>query len=460
MKKIYLDLNAISHIKDKEVIGLYDFIIKNLNHFVFVYSPAHFDDLMRSYKEDGSNKFFDTDLKRLEAICETHLMRFDEKKNSVGIYKCSPKEFFETERKNYSIFKDVFNLDSFIQSQDDDFGLLGFFQDSLKSIEYGKSIDIPFIGSFSNAWEFLNCVLTFIDKLLSDEAFYRNFRSSITKDLKEGDILWNNNKSPKDVINAINDFFNKYGVDKDVKELVRDALPKDKKENNKLFFQNLYLLLDLMRYCSDKRQMANIIADADHAYYGSYCDVLVTNDGRMQRKTQVVYACLGIQTKIISKEELMQYLTDEIIKELRIDEQPLKEVLSNQHDSEKFNEKNVCFRYICLDHPFLSFFDRLEFQQCCSTGEASLAFTKELRYTYFTETEKLFEIIKGVLHEIGLTESFEKEYVEKYWANDKSATFSFDLGPTLQSVLAVCEEGDYLIPIMYLVPKLASVQHK
>ncbi len=459
MKKIYLDLNAISHIKDKEVTGLYDFIVKNLNHFVFVYSPAHFDDLMRSYKEDGSNEYFDEDLNRLDSICETHLMRFDEKKNSVGIYKCSPKEFFETERINYSIFKDVFNLDSFIQSQDDDFGLFSFVQDSLKSIEIGKSIDIPFIGSFSNAWEFLDCVLTFIYKLFSDEAFYRNYRSSITKDLKERDIARINDKSPEDVINAINDFFNKYGVDKDVKKLIRDALPDDKKDNHKSFFQNLYVMLDLMRYRSDKRPMANIMADADHAYYGSYCDVLVTNDNRMQWKTQAVYACLGIQTKIISKEELMEYLKEEIINELRIDGQSLKEVLSNQH-IEKYNENDVCLRCTCLDHPFLSFFDRLEYQQCCSKGEASLALTKELKYTYFTEIEKLFEIIKGVLYEAGLTESFEKEYVEKYRANDKSANFSFDLGPTLQMVLAVCEEEDYLIPIMYLVPKLESVQHK
>ena len=458
MKKIYLDWNVFNHIN--KVAGLYDFIIKNLNHFVFVYSPAHFDDLMRSYKEDGSNGYFDEDLNRLDSICETHLMRFDEKNNSVGIYKCSPKEYFETERKNYSIYKDVFNLDGFIQSQDDDFGLFSFFQNSLKSIEFGKSIDIPFIGNFSNAWEFLDCVLTFIDKLLSDEAFYRNYRSSITKDLKEGEILWNNKKSPEDVIKAINDYFNKYGVDKDVKKLIRDALPNDKKDNHKLIFQSLYLMLDLIRYRSDKGPMANIMADADHAYYGSFCDVLVTNDDRMQRKTQVVYACLGIQTKIISKEELMQYLNEEIINELRIDGQSLKEVLPNQHVPEKFNEKDMCFRYTCLDHPFLSFFDRLEYHQCRSTGEASLALTKELKYTYFTETEKLFEIIKGVLYEAGLTESFEKEYVEKYRANDKSANFSFDLGPTLQMVLAVCEEEDYLIPIMYLVPKLESVQHK
>lgn len=458
MKKIYLDWNVFTHIN--EVAGLFDFIIKNLNHFVFVYSPAHFDDLMQSYKEDDSNKYFDTDLKRLGAICETHLMRFDEAKNRLDIFKCSPKEYFESDGQNYPIYKGVFNLSVFNQSQDDSLGLISIIQDNLKSNEIGKTIDIPFIGSFSNAWEFLVCVLAFIDKLLSDETFYKRFRASMTKDLKEADVSWINNKSPENVINAIKDFFNKYGVDKDFKEIVRDALPTDKKENHKLFFQSLYLMLDLMRYRSDKRPMANIIADAEHAYYGSYCDVLVTNDDRMRRKTQAVYACLGIQTKIICKEELLQYLKDEIIKELRIDEQSLKEVLSGQHFPEEYNEKDVYMKYICLDHPFLSFFDRLEYHHCCSTGDSCLAFTKELRYTYFTEAEKLFKIIKGVLHEADLIKSFEKEYIDKFRANDKFATFSFDFGPTLQMGLAVCEEGDCLIPIMYLLPKSVSAQPK
>ena len=80
-------------------------------------------------------------------------------------------------------------------------------------------------------------------------------------------------------------------------------------------------------------------------------------------------------------------------------------------------------------------------------------FTNQLRYTFFTETDKLFEIVKVVLHETDLLESFENEYVQKYKANDKYATFNFCFGPTLQLIFAVEERNEFLIPILYMIPR-------
>ena len=78
MKKIYLDWNIINHLEEDH--DLFEFILQNQLHFVFVYSPAHFSDLMKSYKENGGNTYFEKDLKRLETICETHLMYYSDKK--------------------------------------------------------------------------------------------------------------------------------------------------------------------------------------------------------------------------------------------------------------------------------------------------------------------------------------------------------------------------------------------
>ena len=143
-------------------------------------------------------------------------------------------------------------------------------------------------------------------------------------------------------------------------------------------------------------------------------------------------------TKIIGKQELLKYLKDEINGEMKIEE-PIIEVLSNQHIPEKFNEDDVYLKWTKLNNPFLGYFDKLEYQLYLSTGKSCIVFTKELRYTYFTETEKLFEIIKRMLHKSKSIESFEKDYVEKYKKNDKSATFSFYLASTFQMVLDVTE---------------------
>lgn len=101
MKKIYLDWNVINHIEESP--QLYDYIRQNQVHFVFVYSPAHFSDLMKSYTEDGSNKYFEKDLQRLETVCETHLIRHCDKK--IDIHCCPPREFLEKEGKNYPVSK-------------------------------------------------------------------------------------------------------------------------------------------------------------------------------------------------------------------------------------------------------------------------------------------------------------------------------------------------------------------
>ena len=218
-----------------------------------------------------------------------------------------------------------------------------------------------------------------------------------------------------------------------------------------LVFESLYAGLDIMRFHPDKKGLMNTLTDAEHAFYGSFCDVMVTDDAKMTLKTKAVYSFYGIQTKIIGKKDLLQYLKNEICSEMQFQE-PLEEVLSDQHIPEKYNEDDIYLKWARLDHPFLSYFDKLEYQLFLSTGESCLAFIKELKYTYFTETDKLFDIIREILYEPGLIDAFEKEYVDKYNVNDKSATFIFDLSPTVRMVLTVTENSDYMVPVLYLIP--------
>lgn len=456
MKKIYLDWNIINHLEESH--ELYEFILWHQSHFVFVYSPAHFSDLMKSYKENGSNVYFEKDLARLEAICETHLMRYFDKK--LNLHRCPPTEFLEKEGKDYPIFKEFSNPDFFKDSLSiDGLDLYTPFSDSLRSVSFDRTIDVPLIGSFSNGLDFFNGILAFFGKVMTDKEVVRTIRAKTKSNVKDAEISRINDLNPSEVIGAINTFLARYGSDVDMEGLIKKVIIDEHKGDEKLVFESLYTGLDLMCYHSDKRDFMNILTDADHAFYGGFCDVLVTDDAKMRLKAEAVYSYYGIHTKIIGKQDLLQYLKDEIIGEMRIEES-INEVMSNQHIPENYNEDDVYVKWTTLDSPFFGYFDKLRYQQYLSTGQSCLVFTKESRYTYFTETDKLFEIVKEVMHETDLIEPFEKEYVEKYRANDKSATFSFDLGPTLQMVLAVCEEGDYLVPIMYLVPKLASVQHK
>ena len=446
MKKIYLDWNVINHLDEE----LYDFILKNQSHFVCVYSPAHFSDLMKSYQEGGGNTFFEEDLKRLEAVCESHLMMYSDKK--LNLYRCPPTEFMEKEGKDYPVSKFLLNPNLLKESMKvGGLDLYGLFSESLKSISFGKTIELPLFGAFSNALEFLDRSLAFIEKMLTDNEFVRTIRKGAAANVNDKEITCINDYNPQEVIGAINSFFAQHGANVDIEGLIKKTIIDEQQGNEMLVFESLYASLDIMRFHPDKNGLMNTLTDAEHAFYGSFCDVLVTDDAKMTLKAKAVYSFYGIKTKIIGKKELLQYLKDEIWSEMQFQE-PLKEVLSDQHIPEKYNEDDVYLKWTSLDHPFLSYFDKLEYQLFLGTRESCLAFIKELKYTYFTETDKLFEIIRELLYEPGLIDAFEREYVDKYNVNDKSATFIFDLSPTVRMVLAVIENSDYMVPVMYLIP--------
>ena len=315
MKKIYLDWNIITHLEEDP--KLYDYICQNQSHFVFVYSPAHFSDLMKSYKEDGSNEYFEKDLQRFGTICETHLMYYSDKR--MNIYKCSPTEFLEKEGKDFPRIKDVFSPDYFKKALHvDGLDLYNLFSNSLKSISFGKTIELPFLGSFSNGLELLNCTSRFFEKILTDKLFVKDFRAKTTNNLTDKEITKINGYAPNKIVETINTSLAQYGYKDDFVELIKKGLQVNQQDDEKLIFESLYIGLDFMRFHSDQNNLMNILTDADHAYYGSYCDILVSADANMRSKAEAVYSYLKKDTKIISKQELLQYLKEEFECEMKL----------------------------------------------------------------------------------------------------------------------------------------------
>lgn len=94
MKRIYLDWGVISNLKKAEYADLREFFLAHKDRLFFVYSPAHFDDLMRS---DGDPRQRE-DLNTLVSLVDDHLLAFDEKK-LVKAYRAKPSDYNEG-RKN------------------------------------------------------------------------------------------------------------------------------------------------------------------------------------------------------------------------------------------------------------------------------------------------------------------------------------------------------------------------
>ena len=449
MKKIYLDWNVINHIH--EIPGLLDYLIEKQDHFVFVYSPAHFSDLMRSLKKGEENEYFAEDLKRLDTICETHLMNYED--NQMRLYCCLPSEFYQKEGENLQLIESMFKLSYYQESicSIDPF-VYDAICDNLRSIDFGEEIEIPMFGKYSNAYEFFECLFRFLDSLFSNNKKTKSLKMTITKDIPDKEIYRINDLIPQDVIGAIEELMAKHGFKEKIVDLVRNGLNENQKDNEMVLFQSVYLMLDILRYYSDKKGLWNIISDAEHAFYGSYCDVLVTGDSRMKKKAQAAYAPFGKDMVIIEQKELFDYLKEEISRENKIEE-PLKDIFTDQHIPIEYNRETVYLKWVRLDAPFWGYFNKMEYRLHVATGKYKYCFNRDLVFEkciYYSETKKFFRIIKSVLQKTENIDGFEKEFLEKYYANDKSAVFGFyDSFGTL-CVLSVAETGDLFQPVLSL----------
>ena len=98
MIRIYLDWNVISNLKREAFLELKTFIKENKNHFQFPYSPAHFNDLMKSYSK--KNDLFWEDLNYLEYLSENHLLRWEN--NRTMPLLATPTEYFEGIKDTYA----------------------------------------------------------------------------------------------------------------------------------------------------------------------------------------------------------------------------------------------------------------------------------------------------------------------------------------------------------------------
>ena len=72
MIRIYFrDWNVVSSLKRKEFKDIKEFIDKHKKYLLFPYSPAHFNDLMKSYFPD--NALLETDLETLQYLSEKNI---------------------------------------------------------------------------------------------------------------------------------------------------------------------------------------------------------------------------------------------------------------------------------------------------------------------------------------------------------------------------------------------------
>lgn len=327
MIRIYLDWNVISGLKTEKYTTLLEFIKTHKERLLFVYTPAHFSDLMKSYSPD--NIYFSQDLEQLEWLCGNHLL--DWINDDWEIPGTTPKMYFEDQLKKHNVTHVDLLQKLLLDSESSDhsiwnFGRLlkGIFMKHPPGIpindENRSAIQMifPNITEGASQWELMEAVIPFVKNLENNRDFYRDFRRSLGD---QGLKLTNDagNWNPEKVFENIDLFFKSFSTDLTFKKYVDMTVGFSKSEKASIhdYFTTAYLLLDLIGYKPDKLpkptdSLRNIRTDVEHAFFASRCDFFFTDDKNLIAKAKVLYKEFDIFTQVSTPDEFIRVLSGKI----------------------------------------------------------------------------------------------------------------------------------------------------
>lgn len=431
MQRVYFDWNIFSSLKKSKeesepYISIFSIIEKNKRHLLFPYSPAHLNDLGRSFnKSERAKQLTYQDLDFLNELTLGHGLYEDYKTKKITPIVRSPREYFdEIQEMN---FKDDLDFESYISTQDDTEirrlweSLINLFKHIPSGLNTHQLDNIPAeYNKFKNLFEltnkednFLNLLKDVTKILNAPEEYsgaYTDSRKATIKQMK----IDTNPKNWGDPFEYLDKVLSKAKVGKNFMEMMDSSLKlsnKDKPISRFDQFVNYYLSLDTFGFYSDSK-VPNLMDDASHAYYGAYCDYFVSNDRRTRAKAKAVYNKLNITTKVCDAKsfptEFYKFnfigkgMTDSIFDEI-IDAIENSLVLLNTID----NELNPSSVYK-IDYPVISYFNRL---QMTDYGEAHTLFLYKKKENYsdfmfWTETEAL---VNKVVSELG-TDNYNRSF--------------------------------------------------
>lgn len=323
MRRIYLDWGIVSNLKKKECGELYRFFLAHKNRFFFVYSSAHFDDLMRS----EGDLHIEEDLKTLTSLVDDHFLSYEKK--MMWPYSLSPFDYYEKRRREPPVklaeFGEVLSsLDTLIPSREN-FG--SKLKEVLRSMPFPIPEEILSVSQFAcllpglpsnpSVLDVIQSAGLFVDKMQDEPKYYKAYRSDVQK---SGFKLGKNsgNWSEDEAIPNVSALLKSVGINMSFKDFVLSPIANKTDASEPDVFTSAYIILDLLGYQSDKlpkpgNTVDSIITDSKHAYYASYCDCFITADRRLEKKAKALYHEYGIDTVVLNPSNAIQALEEDTI---------------------------------------------------------------------------------------------------------------------------------------------------
>lgn len=459
MLKIYLDWNVITHLKEENNKKMYAFLMQHNDKFIFPYSKAHLKDLLVS--KGNNNDYYYQDLDLLSNICKHHLLEYEANMNNPYPYKCTPKEYLEINNLELDLLNTGFSKDAFLNCLETKGIDTNAFITELKNQKI-VPIAIPIIDiQIHNMYELVSVLFEYGELIMKDKHLPKKIKQYIQSgidQLQYRTIQGANSNNIFDKLNIVtNNQMNETFID-----IVSKPIAEGSKSNLELF-TSLYVTLNLSGYQSDNnRNLQNIYTDAEHAYYASACDIFVSNDSRLRAKSSAIYHNYNISTKIITTDDLIQIMTDELSLEYDFlhmfnEVLPLYGVPCRT-DGDKKIYKQLPFR-------FLGLFNYCIIMETPNVRTLTAAFRlliSQYDYVFYSELEYFFKTILQVIPDNSQKETFKNSFIGKFLGKDKQtildAQFTIDCEKFLFQLVAD-PESHIPLPMLFLTYKDANTSY-
>jgi len=325
MIRIYCDKNIFSLIKESNKNCNRD--LKNLMEelkdiVIFTYSHAHHEDLSRS-----EPSFWDEDLNLMEQYSKDHYFNYNGIKKVTECLLARPTEsFYDTDFQTYNDFINPENnvLDSIFNFLDDDDEFSKVVRNSLQTL-----LDLP-------APNFVNPELSKKEKYYTERFLpvtqnqtmgsminhLFQFGNKLLRDKSEVIAL---KKMMEEFVNSDKYSFEKWkdGFDEKFKEnfggksfteMMNDLFTAVEHYNEYEKFIIFFNSLELHNVTKDKalrksQSLGSINTDANHAWYASFSDFLITDDKGLIAKAYICYKSFSIKTHILTVKEFLNHKT-------------------------------------------------------------------------------------------------------------------------------------------------------
>lgn len=398
MRRVYLDWGVVSNLKKPEFAEVREFLLSHKGNLFFVYSPAHFEDAMRSKGDDRLLQ----DIQTLESLVDNHLIAYN--KNTAQPFLATPTEYYRDNKdRNLDEVPDITQM---LPKISQDIPVVGGLIKSFLSIPFPipdtarsnelVSMMLPDLPVSPTLSDVIHSSTLYMNKMLSDKDYYKSYRTAVRASGFKVDSNAGNWEA-NDVVPNITARMKSLGIDKSFEDFVMMGFGDKKNVDDYKFFMAAYSILDMIGYKSDKlhkssNAMNSVNTDAQHAYYAAFCDYFITQDAHLTSKALALYEEFGISTRILTPQNAIKELGEEIKDDLVsfIKEQLIEDNIERREERSiiyKFTKRLLgifthCIRYDEDDALILEF---------------KLAFDNYSYFIFYDEAAIMVDAVTGYL---------------------------------------------------------------